>query len=134
MISLVLVTKWCSAQKQRPEKWFIGEKRGQILKLVYLLVTPAVGISIVPCRHTLSQGVTRRAAPLKKVHLDFWGPLPRTAAGNMYILMLVDSFTKCVDCVPLSSQTAKLTARAAVMEFFVRCGYPFKIFRIRARF
>ena len=33
--------------------------------------------------------------------------------------MMVDSFTKWVECVPLPSQTAELTARAAIKEFFV---------------
>ena len=47
---------------------------------------------------------------MEKVHLElFLGPLPRTEAGNEYILMMVDSFTKWVQCVPLPSQTAEMT-------------------------
>ena len=30
---------------------------------------------------------------MERVHLDFLGPLPRTAAGNENILVLVDQFT-----------------------------------------
>lgn len=70
---------------------------------------------------------------MEKVHLDFLGPLPHTEAGNEYILMMVDSFTKWVECVPLPSQTAEVTARAAIMEFFVRFGYPFEIFTEQGR-
>ena len=70
---------------------------------------------------------------MEKVHLDFLGPLPRTEAGNEYILMMVDSFTKWVECVPLPSQTAEMTARAAINEFFVRFGYPFEIFTDQGR-
>ena len=33
-------------------------------------------------------------APMERVHIDFLGPLPKTAAGNEHILMLVDQFTK----------------------------------------
>ena len=65
---------------------------------------------------------------MDKVHLDFLGPLPRTEAENEYILVMVDSFTKWVECVPHPSQTAEMTTRAAINEFFVRFGYPFEIF------
>ena len=70
-------------------------------------------------------------APMERVHIDFLGPLPKTPRGNEHILMMVDQFTKWVECVPLPSQTAEVTARAAVNEFFrvlvVRCRF----FRIR---
>ena len=41
--------------------------------------------------------------------------------------MMVDQFTKLVESVPLPSQTAEETARAAVNEFFSRFGYAFYI-------
>ena len=31
---------------------------------------------------------------MERVHIDFLGPLPKTAAGNEHILMMVDQFTK----------------------------------------
>lgn len=65
---------------------------------------------------------------MEKVHLDFLGALPRTENGNEYILMMVDSFTKWVECVLLPSQTAEVTARAAINEFFARFGYPYEVF------
>ena len=72
-------------------------------------------------------------SPMEKVHLDFLGPLPRTENGNEYILMLVDSFTKWVECIPLPSQTAEVTARAAINDFFSRFGYPYEIFTDQGR-
>lgn len=72
-------------------------------------------------------------SPMEKVHLDFLGPLPRTENGNEYILMMVDSFTKWVECVPLPSQTAEVTARAAINEFFSRFGYPYEVFTDQGR-
>ena len=66
-------------------------------------------------------------APMERVHLDFLGPLPKTSQGNEYVLMMVDQFTKWVECVPLPSQTAEVTAHAAVQEFFTRFGCPFQI-------
>ena len=53
-------------------------------------------------------------APMERVHLDFLGPLPRTARGNEFVLVMVDQFTKWVECNPLPSQTAEVTATSAV--------------------
>ena len=47
--------------------------------------------------------------------------------------MMVDQFTKWVECVPLPSQTAEVTAHAAVSEFFCRFGCPFQIFTDQGR-
>lgn len=41
--------------------------------------------------------------PMERVHLDFLGPLPTTQRGNSFILMMVDQFTKPVECIPLPS-------------------------------
>ena len=60
--------------------------------------------------------------------MDFLGPLPVTKNNNSYILVMVDQFTKWVECIALPSQTAEVTAQAAVNEFFSRFGYPFQIF------
>ena len=65
--------------------------------------------------------------PLERVHLDFLGPLTETKNNNKYILMIVDQFSKWVECIALPSQTAELTAKAAVDNFFSRFGYPFQI-------
>ena len=65
---------------------------------------------------------------MERVHIDFLGPLPKTPRGNEHILMMVDQFTKWVECVPLSSQTAEVTAKAVIDGFFSRFSYPFQIF------
>ena len=72
-------------------------------------------------------------APMERVHLDFLGPLPESTTGNSNILVMVDQFTKWVECVPLPSQTAEVTARAAVNEFFARFGFPFHVFTDQGR-
>nr|XP_045589319.1 uncharacterized protein LOC123751269 [Procambarus clarkii] len=46
---------------------------------------------------------------------------------------MVDQFTKWIECVPLPSQTAENTARAALDGFFTRFGYPFEIFTDQGR-
>lgn len=71
--------------------------------------------------------------PMERVHFDFLGPLPVSTAGNSNILVMVDQFTKWVECIALPSQTAEITARAAVNEFFARFGFPFNIFTDQGR-
>ncbi len=77
--------------------------------------------------------VHHAGAPMERVHIDFLGPLPKTKQGNEHILMMVDQFTKWVEIIPLSSQTAEETARAAVNCFFSRFGVPFRIFSDQGR-
>lgn len=72
-------------------------------------------------------------APMERVHVDFLGPLPRTAQGNEYVLMVVDQFSKWVECIPLPSQSAGDTARALVNGFFSRFGTPFQVFSDQGR-
>ena len=72
-------------------------------------------------------------APMERVHVDFIGPLPKTERGNEHYLMMVDQFTKWVECIPLPSQKAEDTARAAVDGFFSRFGFPFQLFSDHGR-
>ena len=72
-------------------------------------------------------------APMERVHIDFLGPLPKTERGNEHCLMLVDQFTKWVECIPLPSQKAEITARAAVDQFFSRFGFPLHLFSDQGR-
>ena len=71
-------------------------------------------------------------SPMERVHLDFLGPLPRMAAGNENVLVLVDQFTKWVECIPLPDQIALTTAKAMI-EVFGRLGYPLEIFTDQGR-
>ena len=46
---------------------------------------------------------------------------------------MVDQFTKWAECIPLPSQKAEVTARAAIDEFFSQFGFPFKLFSDQGR-
>ena len=81
------------------------------------------------CRMTEYQA----GAPMERVHIDFLGPLPKSPRGNEYVLMIVDQFTKWVECIPVPNQSAEETARAAVDGFFARFGTPFQIFSDQGR-
>lgn len=72
--------------------------------------------------------MTQFHAGVERVHMDVLGPLPVTKNNNTYFLMMVDQFTKWVECIPLPTQSAEVTARAAINEFFSKFGYPLQIF------
>ena len=55
--------------------------------------------------------------PMERVHINFIGPMPKITKGNQHILMMVDQFTKWIECVPLPSQTPEVTAHAAICDF-----------------
>ena len=100
----------------------------------YVLQCPDCAANKKPSRYGRAPMINYHAgAPMERVHLDFLGPLPKSAKGNQHILMMVDQFTKWVECVPLPSQTAAETARAAVGEFFSRFGCPFEIMTDQGR-
>lgn len=51
---------------------------------------------------------------IEMVHLHFPGLLSHTERGKEYILMVVDSFTKWVECVSLLTKTANVTTMADI--------------------
>ena len=50
-------------------------------------------------------GQYHAGAPLDRVHIDILRPLPPSKDGNVYILMLVNQFTKWLECWALPNQT-----------------------------
>ena len=55
--------------------------------------------------------------------IDFVGPLPRTARGMQYILVLTDYFSKWPEAIPTRDQTAETVVKKLV-ELFARFGVP----------
>lgn len=71
-------------------------------------------------------------APVERVHLIILEPLLCTALNNKYICPCHgDQFINRIDCIPLPSQTAEVTATATVNGFFGRFRCPFQIFSER---
>ena len=66
-----------------------------------------------------------------RVHLDILGPFPK--CGNVYILMLVDQFTKWLEGYPLPDQNAETIAKAMVEGFIARFGCPLQILTDQGR-
>ena len=69
-------------------------------------------------------------APMERIAIDVLGPLPMTEAGNKYILIIANCFTKWVEAFPLPNpnpnpnQEAKTVADKLVNKVICRFGVP----------
>ena len=64
--------------------------------------------------------------PFQIITTDIMGPLPRTAAGNKYILVICDHFTKYVEVFALRDQQTPKVARC-LLQFICRHSVPDQI-------
>ncbi|KYN28018.1 Pol polyprotein, partial [Trachymyrmex cornetzi] len=59
--------------------------------------------------------------------LDVLGPLPITSAGNRYLLVAVDCFTKWVEAFPLKNVRSKTIAETFLNQVISRHGVPLEV-------
>jgi hypothetical protein len=62
--------------------------------------------------------------PLEYVAIDLLGPLPKTAHGNRYLLVISDRFSKLTRTVPLRTTTALVVAKAFCTHWVYAYGIP----------
>lgn len=72
-------------------------------------------------------GHQRISGPWSKLQMEFIGPLPQTAQGNKYCLVISDTFTKWVEAFPARNNTASAAAKILVEHVFSRWGVPKEI-------
>ena len=61
---------------------------------------------------------------MERVALDILGPLPTTPAGNKYILVVSEYFSKWVEAFAIPDQEASTVANLLVREVICRFGVP----------
>lgn len=65
--------------------------------------------------------------PFHRIAIDIVGPMPTTLRGNRFILVMVDTFTRWAEAVPLPNHTAKQVANAVLQHWVTRYGVPREI-------
>jgi len=72
--------------------------------------------------------------PNERVHMDLFGPLKSNSpAGNKYIMVITDAFTKYVELVALPDKSASTVARAFFEKWICRFGSPMAIVSDRGK-
>ena len=87
------------------------------------------------CRQRRGIGERKRAplqnyvvgVPFERVAIDVMGPLPRSAAGNKFIVVVVDYFTKWPEAFAVPDQKAETVAEGFVRHVVSRFGVPREI-------
>ena len=65
--------------------------------------------------------------PLERVSLDITGPHPKSKSGKVYILTVLDHFTKWLEAIPIPNQESATIAKVLVEQVFSRIGMPMQI-------
>jgi len=65
--------------------------------------------------------------PLERVSIDITGPHPRSSKGHVFILTVMDNFTKWAEAIPLRNHTASTVARVLMANVFSRFGMPLQL-------
>jgi len=65
--------------------------------------------------------------PWERLGIDVTGPHPASSRGNIYILTVVDHFTKWVEIFPMRNQEAATVAKLLVERVFCTHGCPLQI-------
>ena len=75
-----------------------------------------------PQRHTLYS--PQQGYPMQRLCIDYVGPLCPSTRGNIYILTILDSFSRWIEAFAVKRATAKTTLDILTKEIFPRYGYP----------
>lgn len=62
--------------------------------------------------------------PFEVIAMDVVGPLPISESRNVYILSVMDHFSRYCEFIPLPDQTAESVARALVQRVITKFGVP----------
>jgi len=66
--------------------------------------------------------------PFDSVMIDIAGPMPKTKDGNMYLLAIIDIFTRFIKLVPLRSINTENVIESLTKEWIPHFGFPNKLY------
>ena len=80
----------------------------------------------VPCQRKLNKPKDQRHTlrsdtggfPMKKLAIDFVGPLPCSTQGHSYLFTAKDTFSKWFEAIPTASCKASMPFRPCILQFF----------------
>jgi transposase InsO family protein len=64
------------------------------------------------------------SSPNKRLHIDSYGPLKTSAAGNHYVVIMTDPFTKYVELDAISNKTEDQVAKVLFERWLCRFSAP----------
>lgn len=102
--------------------WFPKMKRF-ITKYVKACIHCAYGKMPAGKKEGFLHSIPKNDIPFETVHIDHLGPFVKSSKGNVYLLVLVDAFTKFCIIKPLRTLKSSPTIRA-LEEIFTTFGYP----------
>jgi len=65
--------------------------------------------------------------PFERVSVDITGPHPRSAKGHVFMLTVMDHFSKWAEAIPLRNHTAPTVARTLMTHVFSQFGMPLQL-------
>lgn len=60
----------------------------------------------------------------KTISLDIFGPLPRTQSSNRYIIIMMDQFSKLINCYPVTNQKLQTITETIDTEYLEEMPIP----------
>jgi predicted aspartyl protease len=94
----------------------------------YVMACKVCNVNKKSCVHAKARLKSYYAGfPMERVHLDIVGPISMSSSGNSYILVIIDQFSKWVDCVALPDQKAERVAYEFFVRFVANFGCPVEI-------
>jgi hypothetical protein len=64
------------------------------------------------------------SSPNERLHIDMYGPLKTSAAGNHYVVVMTDAFTKNVELAAIPNKTEDQVAKVLFEKWFCRYSAP----------
>jgi transposase InsO family protein len=64
------------------------------------------------------------SSPNKRLHIDLYGPLKTSAAGNHYVVVMTDAFTKYVELAAIPNKTEDQVTKVLFESWFCRFSAP----------